>query len=104
MSAEDANLWRKVRTPQGGILPNGKAQQCAASSTEINRQRSPISKLGFLCRCETSALSVGDALVRVKWWCKRPPALMATSVARKALSGAMPNREAQRCPRHYASG
>ena|GEM_PF-4704388 len=59
----------------------------------------------FSSRCETSISGFfKDSLARVKWWCKRPPAVMVTSLAGKALSGAMPNREAQRGPRHYAFG
>lgn len=38
----------------------------------------------------------------MKWWCKRPPEALVTELAGKALSGAMPNREAiKRCPRGY---
>jgi len=36
----------------------------------------------------------------VKWWCKRPPEILVTGFARKALSGAMPNREAKKCCPH----
>jgi len=43
-----------------------------------------------------------DRQARVKWWCKRPPEALVTELAGKALSGAMPNREARkRCPRGY---
>jgi len=71
---------RKVRTPQGGILPNGKLSQGRASSTETNR------------------LFSSAEWARVKWWCKRPPASLVTGMARKALSGAMPNRKAMMRP------
>jgi len=42
-------------------------------------------------------LSYGKA-VRVKWRCKRPPVSLVTEIARKALSGAMPNRKAMMWP------
>jgi len=42
--------------------------------------------------------------VRVEWWCKRPPDLGVNRDARKALSGAMPNRKAWVCPTRYAFG
>jgi len=71
---------RKVRTPKGRILPNGKLQKCRASSTEINR---------LFCFAERA---------RVKWWCKRPPVSLVTEIARNALSGAMPNRKARMLP------
>jgi len=38
--------------------------------------------------------SSGKCGVRVKWQCKRLPGIPVTGYARKALSGAMPNRKA----------
>jgi|GEM_PF-1391138 len=70
----------------GRILPNGKLQQCRASSTETNRAAS------VWCR------------VRVKWWCKRPPVPLVTVAAGNALSGAMPNREAMVRPHRFRVG
>ena len=94
MSAAPVSEQRKVRTPQGGILPNGKPQQCGAAPQKQTARRAPfllpLRDRSFLCRA------------RVKWRCKRPPEALVTGLDGNALSGAMPNREAtKRGPRGY---
>jgi len=42
--------------------------------------------------------SVFSEAARVKRRCKRPPVSLVTEIARKALSGAMPNRKAMMLP------
>ena len=42
MSAVSLAEQRKVRTPQGGILPNGKPQQCGAAPQKQTARRAPF--------------------------------------------------------------
>jgi hypothetical protein len=85
MSAVSFGRSRKVRTPQGRMpdnIRNGEPQgEVIGRATERNRSREGV---------------------RVKRWCKRPPASAAMQAARQPPSGARSSRD-KRLPASFES-
>lgn len=78
---DDHAASRKVRAPQGRMVGNAHSEQSAGQ-----------------CHRKQTARLVPDR-VRVKRWCKRPPAPQVTAAARQTPFGARPNRmRYQGCP------
>ena len=72
---------RKVRTPQGRMLGNSQAGR---PDGKCNREQTADGLWGS---------HIPGAQVRVKRWCKRPPALRGTGAARQTPSGARSSRD-----------
>ena len=77
----DSRVSRKVRAPQDEVVGNTHPGQPAGSVPQ-----------------RTDRLLLGEE-VRVKRWCKRPPARRVTAVARQTPPGARPDSERSRAVR-----